>query len=42
MAIETGKAVNILDKIKEKARASGRRVVLPEGTEPRVIHAMKR
>ncbi len=32
---------NILDSIKEKARARNRTVVLPEGTEPRVIDAAK-
>ncbi|RKX32647.1 MAG: phosphate acetyltransferase [Candidatus Zixiibacteriota bacterium] len=32
---------NILDSIKEKARARNRKVVLPEGTEPRVIDAAK-
>ncbi|PKK84958.1 MAG: phosphate acetyltransferase [candidate division Zixibacteria bacterium HGW-Zixibacteria-1] len=33
--------MNILDSIKEKARAKKRKVVLPEGTEPRVIKAAK-
>ncbi len=32
---------NILDRIKEKARAKYRKVVLPEGVEPRVIRAAK-
>ncbi|MEW5923302.1 MAG: phosphate acetyltransferase [Candidatus Zixiibacteriota bacterium] len=32
---------NILDSIKEKARAKNRKVVLPEGTEPRVVKAAK-
>jgi len=32
---------NILDSIKDKARAINRKVVLPEGTEPRVIQAAK-
>ncbi len=31
-----------LSKIKERARAAKRRVVLPEGTEPRVIQAVKK
>lgn len=34
-------SANILDSIKEKARAKNRKVVLPEGTEPRVIKAAK-
>jgi len=32
---------NILDTIKEKARAKKQKVVLPEGTEPRVIQAAR-
>ncbi len=35
------KSMNILDEIKEKARAKKRRVVLPEGLEPRTIQAAK-
>jgi len=34
--------MNTLTRIKEKARAKKRRVVLPEGTEPRVIQAVKK
>lgn len=41
MPIIAEKSVNILDLIKEKARVKKRRVVLPEGTEPRVIEAAK-
>jgi phosphate acetyltransferase len=41
MAVATKDAVNILDTIKDKARAKKRKVVLPEGTEPRVIQAAK-
>jgi len=37
----SGESFNILDSIKEKARARNRKVVLPEGTEPRVIDAAK-
>jgi phosphate acetyltransferase len=39
MSGEADKNSNILDVIKERARAKKRRVVLPEGTEPRVITA---
>ncbi|MCK4631990.1 MAG: phosphate acetyltransferase, partial [candidate division Zixibacteria bacterium] len=31
--------MSALDKIKEKAKAAKRRVVLPEGTEPRSVEA---
>ncbi|MEP0827903.1 MAG: phosphate acetyltransferase [bacterium] len=41
MAAVSGEGKNILDIIKEKARAKNRRVVLPEGHEPRVIAAAK-
>ncbi|MCX6828407.1 MAG: phosphate acetyltransferase [candidate division Zixibacteria bacterium] len=41
MLSEIGGGKNILDIIKEKARAKSRRVVLPEGTEPRVVKAAK-
>lgn len=34
--------MNVLSKIKEKARRKKRRVVLPEGTEPRTIQAAKK
>jgi len=34
--------MKILTRIKEKAKAKKRRVVLPEGTEPRVIQAVKK
>lgn len=34
--------MNALSKIKDRARAKKRRVVLPEGTEPRVIQAAKK
>jgi phosphate acetyltransferase len=34
--------VSVVSKIKEKAKAKGRRVVLPEGTEPRTIQAAKK
>ncbi len=34
--------MNALSKIKDKARSKKRRVVLPEGTEPRVIQAAKK
>ncbi|MBU0984081.1 MAG: phosphate acetyltransferase [candidate division Zixibacteria bacterium] len=33
--------MSILDQIKDKARAKGRRVVLPEGDDPRTIQAIK-
>jgi phosphate acetyltransferase len=41
MSTETGGGKNILDVIKEKARAKNRKVVLPEGTEPRAVKAAK-
>jgi len=41
MSTETGGGKNILDIIKEKARAKNRRVVFPEGTEPRAVKAAK-
>jgi phosphate acetyltransferase len=41
MPVKSKKGVNILDKIKAKARAKKRRVVLPEGVEPRVVQAAK-
>ncbi len=41
MSAVSGEGKNILDVIKEKARAKNRRVVLPEGHEPRVIAAAK-
>lgn len=41
MSAVSGEGKNILDVIKEKARAKYRRVVLPEGHEPRVIAAAK-
>ena len=34
-----GLEMSALDKIKEKAKAAKRRVVLPEGTEPRSVEA---
>jgi phosphate acetyltransferase len=34
--------VSVVSRIKEKAKAKGRRVVLPEGTEPRTILAAKK
>jgi phosphate acetyltransferase len=34
--------MNALSKIKDRARAKKRRVVLPEGTEPRVVQAAKK
>ncbi|MBK7141265.1 MAG: phosphate acetyltransferase [bacterium] len=34
--------MSVVAQIKEKAKAKGRRVVLPEGTEPRVILATKK
>lgn len=34
--------MSVVSKIKEKAKAKGRRVVLPEGTEPRTIQAAKK
>jgi len=34
--------MNALSKIKDKAKAKKRRVVLPEGTEPRVLQAAKK
>lgn len=41
MSATSGEGQNILEVIKEKARAKKRRVVLPEGHEPRVIAAAK-
>ncbi|MEW6015375.1 MAG: phosphate acetyltransferase [Candidatus Zixiibacteriota bacterium] len=41
MTATSGEGQNILEVIKEKARAKKRRVVLPEGHEPRVIAAAK-
>jgi len=37
----SGESNNILDSIKARARAKNRKVVLPEGTEPRAIQAAK-
>ena len=34
--------MNVLSKIKDKARRKKRRVVLPEGTEPRTVQAAKK
>jgi len=34
--------MNVLSRIKDKAKAKKRRVVLPEGTEPRMIQAAKK
>jgi len=34
--------MNVIEKIKEKAKAKGKRVVLPEGTEERMIKATKK
>lgn len=34
--------MNVLSRIKDRARAKKRRVVLPEGTEPRMIQATKK
>ena len=34
--------MNAISKIKNKARSKKRRVVLPEGTEPRMIQATKK
>ena len=42
MPVEVKEGFNILDSIKEKARAKHRKVVLPEGTEPRVVKAAKK
>ncbi len=41
MTSVAGKPRNILDEIREKARAKKRRVVLPEGLEPRTVQAAK-
>lgn len=41
MSATSGEGQSILEVIKEKARAKKRRVVLPEGHEPRVIAAAK-
>lgn len=42
MTVQAMEAVNILDIIKEKARSKKRKVVLPEGDEPRVVQATKK
>ncbi|MCK4372748.1 MAG: phosphate acetyltransferase, partial [candidate division Zixibacteria bacterium] len=34
--------MNALTRIKDRAKAKKRRVVLPEGTEPRVVRAAKK
>jgi phosphate acetyltransferase len=41
MSDSVATAPDILEIIREKARAKNRKVVLPEGTEPRVIEAVK-